>query len=197
MRPTLTRYTQALACAAALLTLAACGGDADGEKTSASSSSTSSEPTYDEKYAYSKARKIEPKQRAHDLNEPLPEDTEWATARFINSFNKEISAIKDAGAIQKGQVKVTATYPAESDPDAPGGWDLTMHQCSTSTARLYKDGKDVTGTPGDPGTPLPKGPQKNVHLKSFTTPDHGKTWQLDKSKLLLGKDARESPCEGD
>lgn len=194
MRSMLTRSAQAMACAAALVTLAACGGDADGEKTSASSSSTSSAPTYDDAYAYTEAKKIEPKQRAHDLNKPLPEDTEWATPKFVQSFNKEMSTIKNAGAVQKGHIKATATYPAESDPDAPGGWDLTMYQCSTSTVRLYKDGKDVSGTPGNPSTPLPMGPQMNVHLKSYTTPDQGKTWQLDKSQYLSGKDAKESPC---
>lgn len=195
MRPTLTRTTQVLACAAALVTLAACGGDADGEKTSASSSSTSSEPTYDDEYVLAEAKGAAGKQRAHDPNKPLPKSTEWATASYVKAYNDELETLKKAGVTRKGEVTVTATHLQESNSDAVGGWDLTVVQCSSSTSRLYKDGKDVTGTPGDPGTPLPKGPHQNVHLMSFTTPDNGKTWRLDKVQQLLGKDAKESPCE--
>lgn len=194
MRPTLTRYTQALACAAALLALAACGGDADGEKTSASSSSTS-EPTYDDGYAYAEARKVAPKLRKVGAGKLLPEDTAWATSSFIKAYNDEMSSLKEQGITEKGYVKVNSMHEEASNPDAVGGWDLTMYECSTSTVRLYKGGKDVTGTPGDPSTPLPKGPREAVHLLSYTTPDDGKTWQLDKAQQLLGEDAKEAPCE--
>ncbi|SMC83453.1 hypothetical protein [Janibacter indicus] len=194
MRPTLTRSSQALACAAALLTLAACGGDADGEKTSASSSSTSSEPTYDDDYAFAEAKKVSPKLRAHDPNTPLPEGTEWATASYIKAYNGSRAEMKKQGIREKGTVTVESTHLAESNPDAVGGWDLTVYECSTSTVRYYQGSKDVTSRPEDPSKPAPKGPQENVHLVSYTTPDGGKTWQLDKSQLLLGKDAKESPC---
>lgn len=198
MRPTLTRCTQAMACAAAVLSLAACGGDADGEKTSATSpesSAASSEPTYDDDYAYAEAKKAEEKYRAHDLNQPLAEDTEWATPSYIKAYNDQLAALKEQGVTQKGTVKVDSMHEETSNPDAVGGWNLTMYQCSTSTVRLYKGGKDVTARPADPTKPAPKGPQRSVHLLSYATPDDGKTWQLDKAQLLLGEDARDSPCQ--
>ncbi|SMC53036.1 hypothetical protein [Janibacter indicus] len=194
MRPTLTRSTQAMACAAALLTLAACGGDADGEKTSASSSSTSSEPTYDDDYAYAEAKKIAPMMRKIAAGKPLPKDTEWATASYIKAYNDQVASLKKKGITEKGSVTIDSMHQDASNPDAPGGWDMTMYECSTSTVRYYKDGKDVTGTPGDSNTRLPKGPHENVHLLSFTTSDDGKTWQLDEVQQLLGNDARQSPC---
>lgn len=195
MRPTLTRSTQALACAAALLTLAACGGDADGEKTSASSSApTSSEPTYDDAYAFAQAKKVADKVRHRPAGKSLPKGTSWATGSYIKAYNDQIASLKEQGITEKGSLKVNSMHEGTSKPDAVGGWDLTVYQCSTSTVRYYKDGKDVTGTPGDPNTPLPKGPRENVHLLSYTTPDDGKTWQLDKAQQLLGEDAKESPC---
>ncbi|SMC53017.1 hypothetical protein SAMN06296429_104294 [Janibacter indicus] len=198
MRPTLTRSTQAVACAAALLVLTACGGDADGERVSTTSSvasSSSSKPAYDDEYAYSEAKKSNEALLSHDSNKPLPEDVEWATANYIKTYNEALDAIQEAGAKQRGNVSVQATHLAESKPAAPGGWDLSMYQCSTSTVRLYKGGKDVTAHPLDPSKPLPKGSRKNVHLLNFTTPDDGKTWQLDKAQILSGKDAKNSPCE--
>lgn len=196
MRPMLTRSTQSVACVAALLTLAACGGGGDGEKTStsAASSSASSKPTYDDEYAFAKAKKVNENLRAHDPNTQLPKNTKWATTSYIKAYNDSLAQMKKQGVTEKGKVTVTATHPAKSNPDAAGGWDLTMYQCSTSTVRYYRDGEDITADPADPSKPAPKGPQKNVHLKIYTTPDQGKTWQLDKSQLLRGKDAKESPC---
>lgn len=196
MRQLLTRSTQAAVCVAALVTLAACGGDADGEKTSTSTatSSASSEPTYDDEYAYAEARKVATQFRELPSRKPLPEGTKWATAAYITAYNEQMASLKEQGITEKGSVEVNSMHEETSDTDAPGGWDLTMYECSTSTVRAYKDGKDVTGTPGDPSTPLPKGPRDTVHLLSYTSPDGGKTWQLDKVQQLLGKDAEESPC---
>lgn len=197
MRPTLTGYTQALACAAALLTLAACGGDADGEKTSASSSSTSSEPTYDDDYAYAQAEKVQTKVRGIKPNEPIPKGATWATRSYIKAYNEDVADQKNAGVVERGSVTVDAMHPLDSNPEAPGGWDLTMYQCSTSTVRYFKDGEDVTARPEDPNKPMPSGPQKNVHLLSFKTPDDGRTWQIDNAQLVYGAEVKETPCASD
>lgn len=179
----------------AVLTLgaASCGKDEPVPPTSSSSSSTS-QVTYDDTHAYTEAKKAEEKYRAHDINKPLSDDAEWATPSYIKAYNDQLAALKKQGVTQKGTVKVDSVHEGTSNPDAVGGWDLTMYQCSTSTVRLYKDGKDVTARPEDPTKPMPKGPQKNVHLVSYTTPDDGKTWQVDKTQILFGKDAKESPC---
>lgn len=197
MRPMLTRSTQAIACAAALVTLAACGGDTDGEKASASSSSRTSEPTYGDDYAYAKAKKVDKKLKAHDSNKPLPEDATWVTDNYRDGYNAEVAEFKKVNAVKKGKVTVNSIHLNKSEPDAAGGWMLSTYVCSTSTMRFYQDGKDVSSMPGDPDTPLPKGPRDSVHLQSFVTPDSGKTWQLDNVQLLSGKDAKESPCDTD
>lgn len=198
MRPTLTRCTQAMACAAAVLSLAACGGDADGERTSATSSAssaTSSEPTYDDDYAFAAVGRVDEEFRAHDANQPLPEDATWATETFRERYDAEVAEFKKVGAVKKGKVAVNSRHLHESDRDAVGGWTLSAYVCSTSTMRFYQDGKDVSSMPGDPSEPLPKGPRDGVHLQTYVTPDQGKTWQLDDVQLLSGKDAEESPCE--
>lgn len=179
----------------AVLTLgaASCGKDEPVEPTSSSSSSTS-QVTYDDDYAYAEAKKVAPKLRKVAAGKPLPKSTTWATASYIKAYNDQVASLKKQGVTEKGSVTIDSMHEETSNPDAVGGWDLTMYECSTSTVRYYKDGKDVTGTPGDSNTPLPKGPQENVHLMSYTTPDDGKTWQLDKVQQLLGKDAKESPC---
>lgn len=197
MRPTLTRSSMALACAAALLTLAACGGDADGEKTSASRSSTSSAPTYDDDHAFAEAKQVDKKFRAHDANQPIPGDTTWATDSFRQRYNAEVAEFKKVGAVKKGKVTVNSIHLEESDRGAAGGWTLSTYVCSTSTMRFYQDGKDVSSMPGDPDTPLPKGPRDGVHLQNYVTADDGATWQLDNVQLLSGKDAKESPCGTD
>lgn len=179
----------------AVLTLgaASCGKDEPVEPTSSSSSSTS-QVTYDDTYAYTEAKKVSVERQSHNVQQKLPEDTEWATASYIKTYNDEVDALKEKGITRKGTVKVDSVHEGTSNPDAVGGWDLTMYQCSTSTVRLYKGGKDITARPEDPTKPMPKGPQKNVHLVSYTTPDDGKTWQVNKSQILFGKDAKESPC---
>ena len=182
-----------IVCLAALVTVAGCGGDSDDETTSAASGS-SSPITYDDEHAYAEAKKISAKLVAYDNIEPLPEDTAWATSKYITSYNDRLRTLKDAGATKKGSVTTTATYLAESNPTAAAGWDLTIYRCSVSTARLYIDGKDVSADPTDPTKRLPKGPHRNVHLLSFTTADMGKTWQLDKVQFLAGERAEKSSC---
>lgn len=179
----------------AVLTLgaASCGKDEPVPPTSSSSSSTS-QVTYDDDYAYAEAKKVATEWRNVPSGKQLPESSEWATPSFIKAYNDQVTSLKEQGITEKGSVKVHSMHEETSNPDAVGGWDLTVYECSTSTVRAYKDGKDVTGTPGDPSTPLPKGPRSAVHLLSYTTPDDGKTWQLDKVQQLLGKDAKESPC---
>ncbi|WP_415830735.1 hypothetical protein [Janibacter anophelis] len=172
--------------------MAGCGGESEGTDTTTSASSST---TYDDEYAYAEAKKVDAKFQAHDGSKPLPTDTEWATDSFIKGYNEEVQAQNDAGVVEKGKVTITGTHPAESRPDAPGGWDLTMYQCSVSTIRYFKDGVDVTVRQEDPSEPLPKGPHDNVHLLSFTSPDDGKTWQLDESQYLYGDRAEEAPCD--
>lgn len=178
----------------AVLTLgaASCGKDAPIEPTS--SSSSTSPVTYDDTHAYTEAKKVATEWRSVPSGKQLPESSDWATASFIKAYNDQVANLKKQGIAEKGSVRVHSMHEETSNPDAVGGWDLTVYECSTSTIRAYKDGKDVTGTPGDPSTPLPKGPREAVHLLSYTTPDKGKTWQLDKVQQLLGKDAKESPC---
>ncbi|QNF93333.1 hypothetical protein [Janibacter sp. YB324] len=199
MRPTLTRSTPAMACAAAVLSLAACGGDADGEKTSATSpesSAASSEPTYDDDYAYAEAKKTMPKLRRHDPNKPIPASADWATANYRRAYNEEVASFKKLGVTTRGTVQVTSTQLAESNRDAVGGWDLSVYVCSVSTTRLYdSEGNDVSADPVDASKSLPKGPRKGAHLYNYTTADQGKTWKLDEVLYLSGKDAEESPCE--
>lgn len=188
------RSTALLACAA-LLALAGCGGDGDADTSTAASSSTSpSSSTPDDDQAFAAAKKLEPKLRAHDPNKPLPPDAEWATTSYRSTYNDALAALKKQGVTKTGKVTTTGMFPAESKPDAAGGWDLTMFRCSTSTVRYLKGGKDVTASPEDPTKLLPKGPHDNVHLLSFTTSDQGKTWQLNQSRQLTGKGLKETPC---
>lgn len=197
MRPLLTRSTQAAACVAALLTLAACSGDADGEKTTASSSasSASSEPTYGEDHIMTEVRKADKAFRALDPNALIPEDADWVTDEYRNTYNADTNELKDMGVVQKGKVTTKALHLAKSDPDAPGGWHVTVYNCNVSTRRVYLDGEDVSADPLDADKPLPKGPRKSVLLDSYTTPDGGKSWQLNDVAPLEGKDAQDTPCE--
>ncbi|KRE39509.1 hypothetical protein ASG73_04145 [Janibacter sp. Soil728] len=188
------RSTTVVASAVALVALlAGCGDDSDSDTVS-SSSSTTSQSAPDDEQAYAAAEKVEPKLGAHNPNTPLPDDVEWATSSYARTYNDSLAALKKQGVTKTGKVTTTGMFPVESDPDAAGGWDLTMYRCSTSTVRYLKGGKDVTASPDDPTKLLPKGPHKNVHLLSFTTPDQGKTWQLNKSQLLTGKGLKETPC---
>lgn len=176
---------------AALLTLAGCGDDASAPPPTSSSPSTA----VDEEQAYAEVKKVDTKFRAHDQDEPLAADTTWASDAFRKQFNDDVAKREEQGLTRKGSTKVTGIHPSESKPEAPGGWDLSIFVCSTSTVRLYdKDGKDMTGDPSNPGQPLPPGPRDNVHLMSFTTPDDGTTWQLDKMHLIPNKYVEETPC---
>lgn len=80
---------RAMSTAAALVAtgvlLTGCGSDEDPPVTTTTSSAAS---TYDNAHAYAAAEKIDPKRWEHDPNEPLPADTEWATASFIKGYNK-------------------------------------------------------------------------------------------------------------
>lgn len=96
--------------------------------------------------------------------------------------------------VQKGKTKTTGLHIAESNPDAPGGWDLTAYVCVTSTLRYYIDGEDVSADRENPDQPLPKGPRDFVALNSFVTSDNGKTWRLDDSETLSEARAKDSPC---
>lgn len=195
----LTRSTQAAVCIAALVTLAACGGDADGEKTSTSSassstSSASSEPTYGEDHIMTEVRKADKAFRALDPNALIPKDADWVTDEYRKTYNADTNELKDMGVVQKGAVTTKALHLAKSDPDAPGGWYVTVYNCNVSTIRLYIDGEDVTADPHDEDKAVPKGPRDAVSLDRYTTPDAGKTWQVDDSQLLSPTDAKDSPC---
>lgn len=199
MRPMLTRSTQAAVCITALVTLAACGGDADGEKTSTSSassstSSASSEPTYGEDHIMTEVRKAHKAFRALDPNALIPKDADWVTDEYRKTYNADTNELKDMGVVQKGKVTTKSLHLDKSDPDAPGGWYVSVYACTSSTLRAYIDGEDVSADPLDPNKPLPKGPQEGVLLDSYTTPDGGKSWQLDNVTPLVGKDAQGTPC---
>ncbi|WP_156811767.1 hypothetical protein [Janibacter hoylei] len=119
MRTTPSRTIQATACAIALIGLTACGGsDSEGSSTT-STSSSSADLTYDDDYAVDAARATESKRRAHDPNTKLSDDTPWATEDYIDTFNRNVTAMKEAGVVEKGTVKVNSVHLATSDPDAP------------------------------------------------------------------------------
>lgn len=197
MRQMLTRSTHAMACAVALVTLSACGGDADGEKTSTSTSasSASSEQTYDEDHIMTEVEKVDTAFRARDLNEGIPEDADWVTDEYRQSYNADAAKTRDSGVVKKGETTTTALHLDESEPDAPGGWYVTVYACTSSTVRVYIDGEDVSADPSDPSKPLPKGSRESVMLNRYTTPDGGTSWQLDGVTPLEGKDAQDTPCE--
>lgn len=196
MRSLLTRSTQAVACTAALLVLAACGGDGDGETTGASSSasSASSDPTYDENHIMTQVRTANKAFREHGLNTKIPMDADWVTDEYRTTYNEGMVELKEMGAVQKGQASTTALHLAKSDPDAPGGWYATVYNCNVSTVRVYIDGEDVSADPLDADKPLAKGPRDGVSLDRYTTPDGGKSWQVDDVQVLSAKDAKASPC---
>lgn len=181
----------ALAAGAVLLT--GCGGDSGGEETS-SSTTASAEPTYDEAYIMGQVKKVDAALRARDLNEPIPEDAAWASDKYRTAYNADTAQTKKSGLVTKGRVTTTALHLDTSDPDAPGGWYVTVYACATSTVRGYIDGKDVTADPNDPGKLLPKGPRDVVQHAGYTTPDDGKTWQLDRMTTLTEQEAKDSPC---
>ncbi|MCT1618384.1 hypothetical protein [Janibacter hoylei] len=199
MRPMLTRSTQAAVCITALVTLAACSGDADGEKTSTSSassstSSASSEPTYGEDHIMTEVRKADKAFRALDPNAPIPKDADWVTDEYRKAYNADNVELKNIGLVQKGKTTTKSLHLDKSDPDAPGGWYVTVYNCNVSTMRAYIDGEDVSRDPHDEDKPLPKGPRDGVSLDRYTTPDDGKSWQIDDSQIVSAADAKDSPC---
>lgn len=171
--------------------LAGCGS---GEDPPVTTSSSSSQPEYDDEYILDAITKVEKTFQSHDRNSPVPKGASWATDNYRKVVNDSLAELKEQGVIQKGKVTSTGIHIAESDPDAPGGWDLTAYVCVTSTVRYYIDGEDVSADPEHPDKPLPKGPRKSVALDSYVTSDNGKTWRLDDSETLTDERAKEAPC---
>lgn len=187
MLRTRTQLLAAITCAVAFA-LTGCSDEAS------DTTSATSLPSLDDDQAYDRAVKIKPKMDAHDVDEPLPEGTAWATPAYIEKYNDGLATQHDNGLTLSGKVTTTATHPKDSNPDAAGGWDLTVYSCTTTTVRLHKDGRDVTADPRDPTKVLPKGPRDNVHILSFTSQDKGTTWQVDRSRMLSDEEAEKSPC---
>lgn len=177
------------------VSLAGCGDDSSDASTSSSSSPASSSSNEDtDKQAYAKAEKAIESKNQHDMNKPIPADAEWADDAYRKAIKDARAEDRKMKVTRKGKVTTDSVHPETSDPDAPGGWDLSVISCSTSTVRIYDDeGKDVTGDP-ETGETLPKKPQKGVHRYSFTTPDDGKTWQIHQVQRLTEDEAKESPC---
>lgn len=188
-----TRWAMIGVASALTLTVTGCGGDGGGDSTS--SSTTAADQAASEEHAVAEVERIDPLFRERPAGTPIPDDAPWASDKFRTGYNKSVADLKKQGITSKGKVTVTSTHLADSDPEAAGGWDLSMYVCSETTVRRYdKNGKDVTGDPEDPSRLLPKGPHPIVNLVSYVTPDDGQTWQIDRAQLLTGKDAEESPC---
>lgn len=184
------------ACVAAVLVgLSGCGGEGEGtDTTSSTASSTSSEPTYDKAHIMGKVQEVNETFHGLDPNAKIPADAGWVTDAYREKYNDDQDEYKKMGVEQKGKVSTTSLHLAESDRNAPGGWDVTVYNCSVSTVRAYIDGEDVTADPENPDKALPKGPRESVFLDRYSTPDGGKTWQLDDVQRLSGKDEEEAPC---
>lgn len=194
MREVRTRTSAAAVGAALVMTMTACGEDGGGESTSSSSGTASSPQTYSEGHILAEVKKVDKKLRAVGQGKTIPEDADWATDAFRKPYNDEVKSTKDAGAVVRGKITTESIRLASNDPDAPGGWDVSTYQCTKSTVRIYIDGKDVTADPEKPDKLLPKGPRVSAFRKSFTTPDDGKTWQIDDSVRLTGKDEEKARC---
>lgn len=182
MRHLKTTTTLAAAVAVVTLTATSCSSDPAEGTTSTSGTSSSSPPspsetTYDDEHAFTEAEKIARKAVVRDLNDSIPADATWATESFKAEDAKVDEEWAKQGITIKGTTKFKGTRRGKSVPQAAGGWDLTLHVCSSATTRAYKGGKDVSLDAN--GKPLPKGPRDVVELYSFTTPDKGKTWQVD------------------
>lgn len=189
MRRANTRSAVVTACVtASLVALAGCGGgDGDGtDTTSSTTSSASAEPTYDEAHIMAEITEVNESFHRLDPNAKIPADADWATAAFRKRYNEGRAEYEDMGADLKGKITSTSLHLEESDPDATGGWDVTVYNCTESTVRAYIDGEDVTKNP--------KGPRTAVFRDSYVTPDAGKSWQLDDTQPLKGKEAEAAPC---
>lgn len=196
MRGVRTRVGAAVFGAALVLTMAGCGDDGGeaSDATSTESSSAGSSPTYGEDHIMAQVKKVNTSLQSLGPSEKIPTDADWATDSFRKSYDATRDGYTEHGAEVKGKVTSTALHLDESDPEAPGGWDVSVYNCAESTLRLYVDGEDITPDPDSPGQILPKGPQTEIYLQSFATPDGGKSWQLDDSQLVEGTQAEESPC---
>lgn len=196
MRHKTPRALATAACAGLLaVSLAGCGDDSSDASTTSSSSTSESTSEDTDKHAYAEAEAAIKAKDQHDMNKPVPADAEWADDTYRKAVKDALAEDRKMKVTRKGEVTNDSVHPETSDPDAPGGWDLSVISCSTSTVRIYDDkGKDVTGDP-DTGEDLPKKPQKGVHRVSFTTPDDGETWQIHQIQQLDEKEAKESPCD--
>ncbi|WP_068258970.1 hypothetical protein [Janibacter limosus] len=61
---------------------------------------------------------------------------DWISDRYRQAYNDNLAKLKKAGVTTKGKVETTSMHVAESDPDAAGGWELSMYVCVVSTVRL-------------------------------------------------------------
>lgn len=195
MRRVRTRDIAALACAASLLTLCACGDDESGTSDPTSSATASTSATSDDEHAMEQVRAIDKQLRAADPSKPLPEDATWATDGFRTRFDAAAADFTEAGAVFTGKITTESLHLGESDPDAPGGGQLTAYACTVDTTRIIVDGKDVTAHPNDPTKVLPKKPRHDTYLNTYSTTDDGTTWQLDRSRNLPDKDKKGTPCD--
>lgn len=181
-------YLATTLAAAAALTLAGCSGDSaadgtDGPSFTPSSSQSETTPTDEEVFAAAEASAK--KDIALPPGARVPKDATWATDTFRSARAKAAREVEKQGLTFKGATTWRGARPEASEPDAVGGWQVTMHVCTESTTRVYKDGKDVSA--GKDGKPLPKGKRQVAYLYSFATPDDGKTWQVDGAQQEEGE----------
>ncbi|WP_068329892.1 hypothetical protein [Janibacter terrae] len=184
MRHLKTTVSSAAVAAVVVLSAASCSNSTDpkGTATESTASPTTSEVTYDDEHAFTEAEKAAKKAVARDRNEPVPEDATWATDTYRQDRAAALADNEKQGITLKGTTEWTGFKRGMSNPDAAGGWDLTAYVCSRSDTRAYKGSKDVSL--GADGKPLPKGKRDVVALYSFTTPDKGKTWQVNDTQQV-------------
>lgn len=186
-------------CAGLVVALAGCadeGSDTSTTSTTDSSGSASASEAAEDERAYDDAEKAIKAKDEHDFNKPIPADADWADSTYRKSVKDLIEDEDEKKVTRKGTIKTASVHPETSDRDAPGGWDLSVIACSTSTVRIYDaKGNDVTADPETPGEKLPKGPRQGAHRVSFTTPDDGKTWQIHQVQQLTEEEAKETPCD--
>lgn len=191
MRHLKTTVSIAAAAAAVTLSAASCSNSPDpgGSTTETTSSPTTSEVTYDDEHAFTEAEKAAKHAISRNPNEEVPAEADWATDSYRQGRAEALADNREQGIEIRGDRKWTGAKRGASNPDAAGGWDLTMNICTANTTRAYKDGKDVSLGPD--GRPLPKGARNVVELYSFTTPDNGKSWQVDDVQQVEGESCDE------
>lgn len=164
----------------ALTGLTACS-DSTAEGTQSPTTATS-EPTTEapeevtDKEAFAEAERAARESVRHDTNKEVPKGADWASQAYRAERAKMVKTYRDRGITIRGESTWLGSEQGVSNRDAPGGWDLTLHVCTSSTTRAYIGDKDVS-LDAD-GKPLPKGTRKVRELFSFTTPDKGQTWQV-------------------